>query len=87
MLARHLHPQFHGAFLWNKGQWDHTVLTQKFPGASPGALGVPVAARNWKTWNETMEVATDSMGPLHLLEQQEMFKGSFTVKEETPPWI
>lgn len=34
-----------------------------------------------------MEAATDSMGPLHLPELQETLKGSFTVKEETPPWI
>lgn len=51
MLAPHLHPQFRGAFQWDKGQWDRAVLTQKFPGASPGALGVPVAAGNRKTWN------------------------------------
>lgn len=34
-----------------------------------------------------MEAAADSMGSLRLPEQQETFKGSFTVKEETLPWI
>lgn len=51
MLAPHLHSQFHGVFQWDKGQWDLTVLTQKFPGASSGAPGVPVAAGDRKTWN------------------------------------
>lgn len=44
-------PRFHGAFQWDKGPRDPTVLTQKFPGASPGAPGVPVAAGDRKTWN------------------------------------
>lgn len=49
MLAPHPHPNSMGRASGIKDTEIPAVLTQEFPGASPGALGVPVAAGDRKT--------------------------------------